>query len=393
MTQIDYPDLIRVSPDGRLRLEVRSPDNDSESPRHDPSNRSRNLWGGFQSDFSFTTYRTDTDEILWQRKPDSDDSLIAPCDAWIGNDGHAVVITRDPFFSNLFALNAKGETILHRDVSRDILNNDESEFHWTSAGPHWNEKGVGLFFQHDAIRYWCFRTCRGRQVLVNLDCGDLESAKGAVNRSLLLAQGDWALQTLQQAALDPRLQTSDVDYDPIFYDEVNRIWAAALWCGMDGIQDAITHLEQLESSTLLDGYTFGWTMPEGEKTLLVSLALVPVAQMSLRCLGREPAGRSAYWLCRQDSEPSSQSRIVVPECINDRPHRLQQINSNMSRHDVVQCIGMRDVDSFYWEYDVLFDKDGPYTVRIKWNRSADSIEQIDKSPPGWFDIASRSTWL
>jgi len=162
MTQINYPNLTRTSPSANLRLEIRSPDNDPDSPRNDPENRSRQFWGGFQKDFTFTVRRTDSSEIVWQRDADHESLIDMPKDAWVGDDGHVVVITRTPFSSDLFVLDTNGEVSLHCDVASVILENNEAELHWTSAGPHWNTRGLGMFFGDKSTRWWCFRTELGR---------------------------------------------------------------------------------------------------------------------------------------------------------------------------------------------------------------------------------------
>ena len=54
------------------------------------------------------------------------------------------------------------------------------------------------------------------------------------------------------------------DVDPGFESRqyLMSVWAAAMWCGADGLSEALPFLEQLECSTVLGSYGFGWATAE-----------------------------------------------------------------------------------------------------------------------------------
>lgn len=397
MTQINYPDLTRVSPNGLLRLEIQSPDNDEVNPREDPENISRGFWGGFQQDFTFTVLRNDSDEVIWDRTAGVDNLLDAPCDAWVSDEGEVIVITRHPFSSDFFVLGAEGETLSRYDVADDILCGNEHEMHGTSAGPHWNRHGVGLFFRAERGRYFCFRTELGRQVLVNLSTGVLEDAGSSIVTSALRkAQSDWAIQILRLATREERLFASEMeDPDHDFWEQMDLIWAAVLLAGADRVSEAATYLQQLEHAEIWGAYTSGWPMPRCPRTWFVEKLLVPIVKQSLRCLGIDPVGKGSYWLAEATngrSESDLGCRIDVPECIADRQARLASIRPGMSRHEVVCSVGFPDIAwRPHWDYDELHATNGPCTFRITWD--TDVVASVEQLPAAWQDVYSRVNWM
>jgi hypothetical protein len=393
MTQINYPDLTRWSPNRQLRLEIRSPDNDRVAPRIDPENVSRRFWGGFQKDFAFTVFEEATGRVISQRNAGRDDWLDSPCDAWVSDDGRIVVFTRSPFSSHVYLLGRSGETIFDCDVCQDVLDGNEREFHWTTAGSYWHQRGVGLFFEALTLHYFCFRTQLGRQVLINLDEGTLTKDLEPVAERLKDVQATWALRTVSEAARDARL-FDECDMPEETWRYLSEVWAAVLWCGADKLDAAAPHLEALESSTVWSSFTSGWETPTDSRTWLVKLHFVPIAQQSLRCLGRVPLGRAAYWLCREaDRNPSS--RIDVPERIADRTARLQQIRVGLLPHEVVAMVGMPDVcfGVREWHYDLPDADDGPCTLLLEWDIRVKYLSSIQRLPPAWDQPYARVYWM
>ena len=72
MTAINYPDCFATSPGGRYRFEARSPDNGTvdvpEGRRLWPYGRSREVFGGFQSDFRYRLIDNATGAVVWERR-------------------------------------------------------------------------------------------------------------------------------------------------------------------------------------------------------------------------------------------------------------------------------------------------------------------------------------
>lgn len=392
MTQINYPDIVRNSPDGKLRLEVRSPDNDAISPRDDPSNNLRKGFGGFQRDFAFTVRRNSDEGVIWQRTAGVDELLDAPCDAWLANDAQVIVITRHPFSSQLFFLGSQGELRLQRDVQSEVLHGNDTELRWTSAGPHWNDRGVGLFSSCRGSHFWCFRTQLGRQIVLDLEGSALQAVTEEIAESLRAAQAAWSLSTLDAASKDLRLFDMEL-YEELCQNEINwdyisAVWAALQWSGMDRLVLAVPYLQKFEASEVWDSYGPGWL----EDTWRVRLAFVRISQSAMRCMNVEPGGRAAYWLCHRLG-PSQASRIEFPECVADRADRSRSLRVEMTPREVAELLGMPDVDWRKWDYDLLDDKEGPCTMRIHWNLNTTRVKAIERCPPAWHDMVSRAIWL
>jgi hypothetical protein len=389
MTKINYPDLIRKSPTRNLRLEIRSPDNDRTLAR-DSTRPDRGFWGGFQSDFTYTVTNTLTGEVVWCRCPDQDDPLFSPNDAWVSDEGQVVVISRTPFSSGLFVLDQTGRTISHFDVATEVLENSDDEFHWTSAGPHWNDRGRGLCFAVDQRRYWSFRTLLNRQILIDLQQGKLISADDTVRRERQRVQRRWALSKLRAHADNPLLYGEP--FAKVDWRLLRRLWTAIFWCGLDRNRRALPELRKCERSTIGGGYTYGWTV-NGKSTRIVTMLLVRVTHFALRRMGEEPTGQAAYWLCRSGDPPKLRSRIPLPDRIADRESLLAQLQPGMTQQQVAELVGLPDVDGHAWFYDVSASNDEPYTLKVTWDHPSDTITEIQKIPPGWIRWKSRAIWL
>jgi len=234
---------------------------------------------------------------------------------------------------------------------------------------------------------------------VNLDEARLGTLSEVATR-LHEVQSEWALATTRRASEDERLFGQEAtfwdgtdDDEALFHERYQchaEIWAAVQWCGVDGVVEAISFLEKLEQSTLFGGYSCGWSTPDGKETYVTQLTFVPISQMAMRCLNHQPAGLAGYWLC-DESGPSYRSRLDVPDRIIDRTDRLQTLKVGMSKYDVVQSVGMPDVDWRFWDYDILRPND-PHTVRMKWSNE-DRLDEIENCPPAWQDLYSRVAWI
>lgn len=390
MTRIDYPDLVRISPDGKLRLEIRSPDN-APFPRA-PVNASQACWGGFQCDFTYTVTHIESGDVVWQGTPDDDDLLSAPNDAWVSNTGQVIVVTRPPFGSGLFVLNSAGKTIRKFDVASEVLNDNSREMHETSAGSHWNERGHGLFFAVAGQSFWVFRTELNRQVVVELETGNLLAENEAIRRERRRVQRKWALAIVRKHS--ENLQLYGEPFAKRNWRMLRRLRTAILWCGLDRIRRSLSELRRFEHSTVAQSYTSGWKLSDGQRSNLVHLLLVGVTQFALRRMGEEPAGVAPFWLCRDRGNfPKARTRVPVPERIQDRAARLQELKPGMTPLQVVKLVGMPDIEGHSWQYDILDSEAGPCTIAITWHARRDTITKIERLPPGWIKWRSRVSWM
>jgi hypothetical protein len=119
---------------------------------------------------------------------------------------------------------------------------------------------------------------------------------------------------------------------------------------------------------------------------------VRVTQFALRRLGDEPAGYAPYWLCRSGDAPK-RTRIPLPEFLTDRAARLDQLRIGMTYQQVVEQVGMPDIDGFGWFYDVSAGNEEPHSLKVTWDYETDTVAKIERVAPGWIKWKSRASWL
>ena len=351
-----------------------------------------------------------TSEVLWQRCPERNDPLSVPRDAWIGNGANAIITTGN----ELFVIDSTGKTVRKHNIQKELLEGNEDEIHWTTAGSYWDQHGKGLFFEIDGCRYWSFRTEWNRQIVIDLDSGLQVPFAGKILQRLEKVQSDWALNLLRHAVDDERLWGPP--FGPHDYGLLSEIETAVLWCAIDRLKPSISLLRRLESVQLSCSFTFGWRASDGTETEVVLLMLVRMVQFALRRMGEEPLGCAPQWVfstkyrydeedededdeevldededeLRFDNRFRPENRIHIPQQLPDRASRIQQIRIGMPKREVVDIVGLPDVDywdgsaeEWLWEYDFLKSDAGPHTISIKWDFQRGTILEIRRVEPGW----------
>jgi hypothetical protein len=403
MTAIAYPDLTVTSPGNRVRLEIRSPDNDLVNPRSPESlaAKCRGFWGGFQDDFVYTARAVDTGEVIWRRAQPPDEP--SPRATWIDDDGRAVVQTVDPFFSHLMVFAPPdGRRTLVVDVAPLL---SEREYQWTSAGSMWESGGHGYMLALGGRPHWCVRLLRGRRLLIDLDRPALVEAADHIE-ALERAERGWAFATLQR--LVPMLDEWERCAEPDAYDAMHDIRVAANLAGKLGVRSAVPLLQRLERSPLESGYTTArWPpaphAPDG-RVEIAFLAFRQIAAMSLRRLGVEPAGYANHvfrptrdWAPDEDTGPLAP--IPLPECLAaaaDRAARAGRVTAGMSPWDVLHLLGSPQHlwGRGGWDFDFGVRPDDGYTLQVRWsgdeNPRVVTTERV--RPARWIACDDRDDW-
>ncbi len=390
MTYRCYPDILRTSPAGRLRLEICSPDNAGSSSQLRVD----------QNKFAYTVRDAETREFIWQHYPGIQRPLDQPEDAWVNDDGFVVVVTKCTASSTIVLIAPSGRVMLELCVTPQLLGGNSDEMCKTSAGPAWNSHGTGMFLSVDSKTYWCFRTQFGRQIVINLDNARVDYVQ-SIRDELHWFQVQNDVELLKRASTDTRLFPADARsttgrFKNQDYEFASSVWTAAYWCGKNCIHEAANYLKGIEQSPLQDSSSAGWPTPSSAETWCTSLTLTRVAQMALRCLDIEPTGIAGYQLWRRDwsddEGPLFLQRIDVPECLTNRPARLSKLREGMSRDEVSQIVGMPDVEWGLWDYDVLNDSGQSYTVRLAFDRMTifpAKLTDIVTFAPVWKTVSER----
>lgn len=398
MTAIPYRDITSYSPSRRYRLDIRSPDNDPTSPRAIDElgeGNPRRFWtSGFQSDFVYAVTDVDRESILWQKPAQG--SLDCPVEAWVADDGAVVLVTRTGFSSEVILLSSRGEVLHKADVYEELLEQNETEFHWTSAGPYWTEGGHGLFVETQGKCFWSFRSLHGRRVVLNISAVRHEAPAPALLSEIRNAEANWARQTLASAAAEAeRWQEGDEER---YGRQLDDTKTAAFWAGCDSLTDTVPALRRLERVPALFSYTFvSWQTRRGDNLFMGRLYLRPVVKLALRMLGEEPAGFSCYSFRLQnpDRDFADCPALTAPECIPERAGKLAMVRLDMQPQDVLELLGAPDflAQRDRWDYDFVA-KDNAFTFRIEWNTSTWLPECLRTIQPGaWQHLEERLFWL
>ena len=144
--------MVETSPDGKLRLEAKSPDNtpDYNAP--------------FAANFVYTLYDSASSKVVWTRaQPKSDRMGVqekdegSPIAAFVHDSGAVVVWTG---FHYLMVLDAKGTVALELSILDSIPAAEQQQHvRWSTAGPLWSGSSHWYYFAaneklHFGIRTW-----------------------------------------------------------------------------------------------------------------------------------------------------------------------------------------------------------------------------------------------
>lgn len=390
MTAIAYLDLIAHSPSKKYRVEVRSPDNHLTNPRSVddlPPKHPRRFWtDGFQSDFVYSLYDNHSGQKIasWPHPTDE----IGPVAVWVGDNKYVIAITRWTFGSELLVFDETGKTSVQLDISKDILQENEYEFHWTSAGPHWNENSLGYFIELDDQPYWCLRTFFDRRVLIKL----VRLAESYVpntspfEKSLDIAERLLVLKTIQSAVSYAWLRNEKIEER--HFPEFLRVRLAVHLAGWLGLTETIDFLRSLESVPFSDSMTF---IKIDDCSISVDMrGFRAVVQLALRRLNQQPQGYAPYLFRYNEND----RQIVVPECLPNRDELVANIHSEMKPLEILYKVGAPDfLTCSEWEYDLGHDDDGA-TVKLEWKNDMTSMDVLQTiRPPKWKSSKERDLFF
>lgn len=378
MTQIDYPDIHVASPSKRFRLSIVSPDN-SDRPRSvEDASISRKIWGGYQSDFTFSLCDQNGTNI-W-----SSDEDIYPHEAWVSDHGWSVVRTHHVFHAGLIVYSPIGERVLDIDLLDEVFDDsDRDRVHDTSAGPFWATASVGYFLCVDSRSLWCIRTWWGRRIVIDLELGKVITTP-AVDDHFLKAESHSVMDALTDclSLWSESSQTEDIRW-PGYY---GPSFGAAYLAGVLHLDDAIPLLKSLEEIS----FTGGYRVKRG--ITAVELPLRQITQLSLRRLGIEPKLKGCYtfYQDRDAIHDPSQSPIELPLVRPD--FDKSKISVGMTMLDVLRHIGSPNfIVRETWDFDCVLPI--PHSLRIHWTEE-DVVESISKvDPPDWIANEKRELWM
>jgi hypothetical protein len=386
-----YTDKTVFSADGKLRLEVKSPDNANSFRRP------------FAKGFVYSLFEVGQREPIWSRtQPQNEGS---PTRVFLHNDRHVVVSTDS---SGLLLLSPMGQIKLTVRILGDVvLPAEEKEYVLAStAGPIWSGYSHWYFFTAGNEPYFGIRTWWDRRIILSIGEAKMVPDEGAVSKAAGEAERDSVLARLRRGAEVARKwavknlpEYSHQDKGP--WDEVEGLSSAIHMAGRMGIEAAIPFLLEIEkipnfgtSST-----SFEDDVPAGE-LLLATHSRDDTrrnVKLSLRRLGARPAGLPAIEV-RSAVKGDIWGKTYIPKKhAAPRDERVNSVSKGMKAKAVVDTLGEPDYINrlptadgqwhYAWEFDV--DADKPFTFRVLFSENGSVSSAVKIDPPIWKDKKMR----
>lgn len=397
MTAIPFPDFTVVSPGGRVRVEICSPDNAEGPDSGDADNSNRRFFGGFQINFVYRAFDQETGALLWERRQTENE--MSPATAWVRDDGLCIAALKHAFNAGLLVIEKNGETLwdinlgntafASREVGDETL--EHPDYHWTSAGTFWFDKSFGYF--HES--FWICRLPSGRRLVVDLNSGncscresnldddwsEVERRESARRLGQLTAMRDWSSRRNWDDQDDEDEELRIAEYR--LYDE---LMASIVVAGQVRSRASVGELRRLEQSQYLGGYTsLHFAEPSCD---VATLPIRAMARLSLLRLGYQPSGLAPY-LFSEGDEFSMDQLLKIPENVSNRLERTNQLTIGTSSREVLMSIGSPDaICRDTWCYDFLAEG---VTVNLEVDCNTGLLTRIEPAQPGWLMIGERES--
>lgn|GEM_PF-1565885 len=428
MTARGYPDCDATSPNGRYRLEARSPHNGTVPHRNGQFATEAEYGFAYrdhQSHFRYQLLDTATgNEVVWERwqaqTEDSPDEVVVSDDGWsilrvCGYRPEVIAVT--PTGRDALRVVVADADQTEQEALAGIVNRGPNARRWcpntlsfTTAGSFWTGNSWRYFVTALDTRYFVWRSARGARLIIDLDGEELVTEDEARDTGLephfVERESADALQMLSKFAqqLDAiRTALASDSADKWRQEPLKGIWgnsSGLVLAAAHKLTSAVPYLRALEPLAC-DEYSTS-SRAFADRHSLDAQWPRRLVQHALRAVDEEPMGYAAFYFEGDDSK-----RLTVPECVANRHERAKQLTRNLSALDVLQLLGAPDFVSRYsrsvgtqfewaehWEYDFRTAA-GWMTLRIGWGDGADRgrILAITEGPAAWLESDERANEL
>jgi hypothetical protein len=363
-----YPNVTSVSPNGRFKVEAKSPDNPAEG------------WGKpFARDFTYTLTDTVEQRVVWTHK--QGDNEPSPTRVWVHDSGWAVATSG----YELFSFDPAKGRVKHDLAILDQFTEKErtQHVHDTSAGPMWANLSRWSFLEFEGKLYFVVRPHWGRHVVMDVTNG---SPVGGLEEPALRDDAKWAIERLRKQAQESEAGTLTMDRD---YSARLALHVAA----QDQNHQAVEYIKRIGvwancfPQKIPTGYKGPLTAPQGTHASMRYgwCQLRYDAHVALRKLGHSPQAEPAVDFWPMGSSQETPAIRTASRIGNDG--EVLKIKVGQRTAQVLERAGRPDriIDGFEnaWEYHV--DGEKPCTVRVVWGPGDDPIVFGVKriSPPTW----------
>jgi hypothetical protein len=368
-TDVFFPNEVRISPNGKFKIEAISPKNSADVPG-----------AAFADEFVYTLSEVCSGKTLWTRKQGADEgsclSLHIDDDAWV------VIITGD---NELLPVAPDGRIMGNIDILTDAMTSKErKEFvSDTTAGPMWEGYSEWYFERYEHRRLFVIRPWWGRRIVVDLEKAALTKENPAMARAFSEREVTALVRDLRQA-VEQRATWDQGEACGGAYP----VLKASFLAGCLRANAAIPYLELLQDSNYSGSSTLGGlgygvdfrgrVNPHNYS----SYELRKVIRFALRRMGKIPKFLPCHEFRVTASEPG----------VKDKPYQfkakaapgaaeIKKAGKGMSAMEVLDLLGAPEWITYdTWEYDI--DIDPPVTLRIKWDESK-VVEVSTQDPAAW----------
>lgn len=424
MTARGYPDCDATSPNGRYRLEARSPHNGTIPHRNGQFATEAEYGFAYrdhQSHFRYQLLDTATgNEVVWERwqaqTEDSPSELIVSDEGWsilrvCGDRPEVIAVT--PTGRDALRVVVADADQTEQEALAGIVTRGPNARRWcphtlsfTTAGRFWTGNSWRYFLNAIGTRYFVWRSARGARLILDLDAEELitedEARDAGLEPHTVERESADALQILAQcaqnvdaiqAALDENYNAQKWDQEPLA--SVWRLDSALVLTATHRLTAAVPYLRALEPINSRSYTTRSDAFAEDVDR--EGRWFRPWVHHVLRVLGEEPRGYATY------SFADDGVRIDAPECVPNRRERAQQLAHEMTAFDVLQLLGAPDhltsnsrwVETRHqwaehWEYDFRTTT-GWVTLRITWGGG--KLLAFAEAPADWLEGDEREQEL
>ncbi|MEK6703289.1 MAG: hypothetical protein AABZ53_13580 [Planctomycetota bacterium] len=383
-----YRDSFAISPNGKFRIDAKSPDNAGARPRP------------FASNFTYTLTDTTTKKVVWERKQpmsrEKGSSYVrstegSPMGVFVNDDG---VVAAHLSWETLLILDAAdGSKRGEADVLKAFPKSEQDKYvSHSTAGPHWSQesdwffvtlpaKGKGAAALYFVIRpYWNHRLVIDASTGKHVDLGvhhdvaspdALAEAKEDTRRLLTASIEEETRRAVATLNAAPESLKDDKDYK-VYWE----LTAALHTVGF-------LKLTQCEARlTLIDKYL-------GEHASDTGSRVRAKVREALRSMGKTPlagCGVQLYPLVSHQGVFMTQDtahpfNAQVP--VDARQAGASQIASGMTMKELTDLIGCPDAELYDGARCYDYDIDGPeaYTLRVYVDRGEASVQSVKKITP------------
>ncbi len=381
-----FLDSFAVSPNGRYRIDAKSPDNAGDHPRP------------FASNFTYTLTDTSSKKVIWERKQPmtrakgsayASSAEASPVQVFVNDDG--LVAARLSWDSLLFLDRADGHKRAEAQVLQAFPQDEQDTFvSRTTAGPIWSQNSDWYFLQPPAhngragavyfvVRpYWNHRLIVDAATGKHVDLGTYHSATSLdalaaaddnVKQLLTAAMQDETRRALASLAAAPDSLKNDKDYSAYW-----QLSAALHTVGFLKVVAAESQLRVLEKG-------FGDASEERAR-------LRAKVREALRSIGQAPTpgfGVRLYPLVDRGGflMPDTSQPFTAHLPVEERTANATRIAAGMSTKELANLVGSPDAELYdggrCYDYDI--DAPAPYTLRVHFNQTAQTIMKVEKITP------------